>query len=130
MPFATHRLCLPESRPWDCFEASGVPLHRAKLSALSIAIPAGVELSIRIECSALLFLEALAVPETLWDSPQRVFVASWRGIKVPLFSTALGARADTMMSGEAWLYLLSVLINAVNLFLQVFFTIMYSDLEW
>ncbi|BCR83956.1 cornichon family protein [Aspergillus chevalieri] len=33
------------------------------------------------------------------------------------------------MSGEAWLYLLSVLINAVNLFLQVFFTIMYSDLE-
>ena len=34
------------------------------------------------------------------------------------------------MSGEAWLYLLSVLINAVNLFLQVFFTIMYSDLEW
>ncbi|KAJ6106589.1 cornichon family protein [Penicillium capsulatum] len=29
------------------------------------------------------------------------------------------------MSGEAWLYLLSVLINAVNLFLQVFFTIMY-----
>jgi hypothetical protein len=35
-----------------------------------------------------------------------------------------------MMSGEAWLYLLAVLINAVNLFLQVFFTIMYSDLEW
>lgn len=35
-----------------------------------------------------------------------------------------------MMSGEAWLYLFSVLINAVNLFLQVFFTIMYSDLEW
>ena len=34
------------------------------------------------------------------------------------------------MTGEAWLYLLSVLINAVNLFLQVFFTIMYSDLEW
>lgn len=34
------------------------------------------------------------------------------------------------MSGEAWLYLLAVLINAVNLFLQVFFTIMYSDLEW
>lgn len=29
------------------------------------------------------------------------------------------------MSGEAWLYLLSVLLNAVNLFLQVFFTIMY-----
>ncbi|KAI9747452.1 MAG: COPII-coated vesicle protein [Lichina confinis] len=27
------------------------------------------------------------------------------------------------MSGEAWLYLLAVLINAVNLFLQVFFTI-------
>lgn len=34
------------------------------------------------------------------------------------------------MSGEAWLYLLAVLVNAVNLFLQVFFTIMYSDLEW
>ncbi|KFY73357.1 hypothetical protein V499_06557 [Pseudogymnoascus sp. VKM F-103] len=34
-----------------------------------------------------------------------------------------------MMSGEAWLYLLAVIINAVNLFLQVFFTIMYSDLE-
>ena len=34
------------------------------------------------------------------------------------------------MTGEAWLYLLSVLLNAVNLFLQVFFTIMYSDLEW
>jgi hypothetical protein len=28
------------------------------------------------------------------------------------------------MSGEAWLYLLAVLVNAVNLFLQVFFTIM------
>jgi hypothetical protein len=28
------------------------------------------------------------------------------------------------MSGEAWLYLLAVIINAVNLFLQVFFTIM------
>ncbi|KAK9387090.1 cornichon [Lipomyces mesembrius] len=33
------------------------------------------------------------------------------------------------MSGEAWLYLLAVILNAVNLFLQVFFTIMYSDLE-
>jgi len=33
------------------------------------------------------------------------------------------------MSGEAWLYLFAVLVNAVNLFLQVFFTIMYSDLE-
>ncbi|KAF3903920.1 hypothetical protein ABW21_db0202557 [Orbilia brochopaga] len=33
------------------------------------------------------------------------------------------------MSGEAWLYLLAVLLNAVNLFMQVFFTIMYSDLE-
>ncbi|KAK4153990.1 WD40-repeat-containing domain protein [Chaetomidium leptoderma] len=33
------------------------------------------------------------------------------------------------MSGEAWLYLFAVVINAVNLFLQVFFTIMYSDLE-
>lgn len=34
------------------------------------------------------------------------------------------------MTGEAWLFLLAVLLNAVNLFLQVFFTIMYSDLEW
>ena len=34
------------------------------------------------------------------------------------------------MSGEAWLFLLAVLLNAVNLFMQVFFTIMYSDLEW
>jgi hypothetical protein len=34
------------------------------------------------------------------------------------------------MSGEAWLYLFAVIINAVNMFLQVFFTIMYSDLEW
>ena len=34
------------------------------------------------------------------------------------------------MNGEAWLYLLAVLLNALNLFLQVFFTIMYSDLEW
>ncbi|GJD04878.1 ER-derived vesicles protein ERV14 [Colletotrichum higginsianum] len=33
------------------------------------------------------------------------------------------------MSGEAWLFLFAVLVNAVNLFLQVFFTIMYSDLE-
>ncbi|KAF3918994.1 hypothetical protein ABW20_dc0109730 [Dactylellina cionopaga] len=33
------------------------------------------------------------------------------------------------MTGESWLYLLAVLLNAVNLFLQVFFTIMYSDLE-
>ncbi|KAG9785268.1 putative ER-derived vesicles protein ERV14, partial [Aureobasidium melanogenum] len=37
--------------------------------------------------------------------------------------------SSSKMSGEAWLYLLAVLINAVNLFLQVFFTIMYSDLE-
>lgn len=35
-----------------------------------------------------------------------------------------------MVSGEAWLYILAVIINAINLFLQVFFTIMYSDLEW
>ena len=34
------------------------------------------------------------------------------------------------MNGEAWLFLLAVVLNAVNLFLQVFFTIMYSDLEW
>jgi len=33
------------------------------------------------------------------------------------------------MTGEAWLYLFSVIVNAVNLFMQVFFTIMYSDLE-
>lgn len=31
--------------------------------------------------------------------------------------------------GEAWVYLFSVVVNAVNLFMQVFFTIMYSDLE-
>jgi len=41
----------------------------------------------------------------------------------------LCALVTITMSGEAWLYLLAVLINAVNLFLQVFFTIMYSDLE-
>ncbi|KAJ6262297.1 ER-derived vesicles protein ERV14 [Drechslerella dactyloides] len=29
------------------------------------------------------------------------------------------------MTGESWLYLLAVLLNAVNLFMQVFFTIMY-----
>jgi len=40
------------------------------------------------------------------------------------------AHETLIMTGEAWLYLLAVLINAVNLFLQVFFTIMYSDLEW
>jgi len=34
-----------------------------------------------------------------------------------------------MHIGEAWLYLFSVVVNAVNLFMQVFFTIMYSDLE-
>jgi len=34
------------------------------------------------------------------------------------------------MSGAAWLFLFAVVVNAVNLFLQVFFTIMYSDLEW
>ncbi|BFZ62499.1 COPII-coated vesicle protein [Saitoella coloradoensis] len=33
------------------------------------------------------------------------------------------------MTGEGWLFLFAVLVNAVNLFLQVFFTIMYSDLE-
>ncbi|OWB63775.1 hypothetical protein B5S31_g4793 [[Candida] boidinii] len=33
------------------------------------------------------------------------------------------------MNGQAWLFILAVLVNAVNLFLQVFFTIMYSDLE-
>lgn len=46
------------------------------------------------------------------------------------FFCVLTAQFSPIMSGEAWLYLLSVLINAVNLFLQVFFTIMYSDLEW
>jgi hypothetical protein len=45
-------------------------------------------------------------------------------------SSCYAAQDAFMMSGEAWLYLLAVLINAVNLFLQVFFTIMYSDLEW
>ncbi|CCE82256.1 Piso0_001973 [Millerozyma farinosa CBS 7064] len=33
------------------------------------------------------------------------------------------------MSGESWLFILSVVANTVNLFAQVFFTIMYSDLE-
>ncbi|KAG7894073.1 hypothetical protein KL906_001442 [Ogataea polymorpha] len=33
------------------------------------------------------------------------------------------------MTGEAWLFILAVIVNAINLFLQVFFTIMYSDLE-
>ncbi|ODV84697.1 hypothetical protein CANARDRAFT_200442 [[Candida] arabinofermentans NRRL YB-2248] len=33
------------------------------------------------------------------------------------------------MNGEAWLFILSVVVNAINLFLQVFFTIMFSDLE-
>ncbi|GMM33309.1 cornichon family protein [Saccharomycopsis crataegensis] len=33
------------------------------------------------------------------------------------------------MNGEAWLFIFAVILNAVNLFLQVFFTIMYSDLE-
>jgi protein cornichon len=33
------------------------------------------------------------------------------------------------VTGEAWIYLFSVIVNAVNLFMQVFFTIMYSDLE-
>jgi hypothetical protein len=46
------------------------------------------------------------------------------------FYIFVSALKVAMMSGEAWLYLLAVLINAVNLFLQVFFTIMYSDLEW
>lgn len=47
-----------------------------------------------------------------------------------IFKARYPLGCSTMMSGEAWLYLLAVLINAVNLFLQVFFTIMYSDLEW
>jgi hypothetical protein len=33
------------------------------------------------------------------------------------------------MTGESWLFIFAVVINAVNLFSQVFFTIMYSDLE-
>ncbi|ODQ79387.1 hypothetical protein BABINDRAFT_161790 [Babjeviella inositovora NRRL Y-12698] len=33
------------------------------------------------------------------------------------------------MTGEAWLFILAVIVNAANLFFQVFFTIMYSDLE-
>ncbi|ODV94331.1 hypothetical protein PACTADRAFT_70964 [Pachysolen tannophilus NRRL Y-2460] len=33
------------------------------------------------------------------------------------------------MSGAAALFIFSVIVNCVNLFLQVFFTIMYSDLE-
>ena len=34
-----------------------------------------------------------------------------------------------LFKGEAWLFLFAILLNAVNLFTQVFFTIMYSDLE-
>ncbi|KAG7193225.1 COPII-coated vesicle protein [Scheffersomyces spartinae] len=30
---------------------------------------------------------------------------------------------------EAWLFVFAVVVNAINLFSQVFFTIMYSDLE-
>lgn len=33
------------------------------------------------------------------------------------------------MTGEAWLFILAVIVNAANLFFQVFFTIMYLDLE-
>ncbi|EMR11254.1 hypothetical protein PNEG_00285 [Pneumocystis murina B123] len=33
------------------------------------------------------------------------------------------------MSASAWLYLLTIITNSINLFIQVFFTIMYSDLE-
>ncbi|KAG4302316.1 hypothetical protein PCANB_001592 [Pneumocystis canis] len=33
------------------------------------------------------------------------------------------------MSASAWLYLIAIIINSVNLFMQVYFTIMYSDLE-
>ncbi|CCJ28873.1 unnamed protein product, partial [Pneumocystis jirovecii] len=33
------------------------------------------------------------------------------------------------MLGSAWLYLLTIIINSINLFMQIFFTIMYSDLE-
>ncbi|CDO56543.1 similar to Saccharomyces cerevisiae YGL054C ERV14 Protein localized to COPII-coated vesicles [Geotrichum candidum] len=33
------------------------------------------------------------------------------------------------MSSAPWIYLLAVLLNATNLFFQVFFTILYSDLE-
>lgn len=33
------------------------------------------------------------------------------------------------MNGEAWLFIFAVIINAVNLFSQVYFTVMYSDLE-
>ncbi|AOA61328.1 COPII-coated vesicle protein [Komagataella phaffii CBS 7435] len=33
------------------------------------------------------------------------------------------------MNGESWLFILAVILNALNLFSQVYFTIMYSDLE-
>lgn len=33
------------------------------------------------------------------------------------------------MAALVWLYLAAVLLNAGNLFLQVFFSVMYSDLE-
>lgn len=38
-------------------------------------------------------------------------------------------RDQTILMVDDRLFLLAVLLNAVNLFLQVFFTIMYSDLE-
>jgi len=50
--------------------------------------------------------------------------------RCPTKNSCYPAHDIPTMTGEAWLYLLAVLINAVNLFLQVFFTIMYSDLEW
>jgi len=34
------------------------------------------------------------------------------------------------MSGTVWLFLFAIIVDGVNLFMQVFFTIMYSDLEW
>lgn len=66
-------------------------------------------------------------------TPYLTQLASWLsfgGSETKTRTQNKDSRHTVKMSGEAWLYLLAVLINAVNLFLQVFFTIMYSDLEW
>lgn len=79
--------------------------------------------------SSLEFLENAAdlLPGPSPLSPRTIIAYDdvWRG-QYKLLGTGCAETDDS----QAWLYLLAVLINAVNLFLQVFFTIMYSDLEW
>jgi len=77
--------------------------------------------------------ESSRLPISSLSQTVSYLVAKARNYRSPYLSIEdCPARSLTtvMMSGEAWLYLIAVLINAVNLFLQVFFTIMYSDLEW